>query len=253
MSNKFKKGDKVRCIRPTSGSTRYPLVLNEIYTVGLDQFLGSTVRVNGGDWFADRFVLVESQGRKFKVGDKVKVVGSTGLLVAGSVHEVAEISVGDFPTDYRVHLVGIPKGQGYYENRFELAQVAPTAPPKPKAPDFAVGSKVVLRDQSKYEGKWAGPMVVTHDGTSLVTCKHPAHTLGGCSFYPTELTACEEPPREFRLRNIGGGVNNTKKFDALEDAVEHGRKNLNEGVEFEVVEVLSVTKYKVCKTVEAIA
>ncbi|CAH0444307.1 hypothetical protein LMG10661_00786 [Ralstonia syzygii subsp. syzygii] len=250
MSNKFKVGDKVRCVRADG-----ILIVGSVYEISGVSSSGHAVGVGGSkanDWYADRFVLVESQDRKFKVGDKVKVVGSTGMLIAGSVHEVAEVSVGDFPTDYRVHLVGTPKGLGYYENRFELAQSAPAAPHKPKATGFAVGSKVILRDQSKYTGQWAGPMLVMGTGGGIISCKHLAHNLPG-GFPGAELVAYEEPPREFRLRNIGGGVNSTKKFDSLDDAVEHGRKNFNEGVEFEVVEMLPVAKYKVSKTVEAVS
>lgn len=182
---------------------------------------------------------------KFKVGDKVRCVrGHAGLLYTGEIYVVRGI---DSIYSY-VYLVGGALGHGWHTSRFELVSSAPATPPKPQASDFAVGSKVMVGDQSKYDGKWAGPMEVKATNSNFVTCKHPAYALTG-AFYPTELVAYQEPPREFRLSRNGSIAGTAHKTP--EEVAEYARKNLSDSVEFEIVEVVTVSKHTVRKVVEA--
>lgn len=125
----------------------------------------------------------------FKVGDKVRCVrtGRNGLLTLGGEYVISTVS-------YDGTNVGVngSRSADWYADRFVLAESTPPKP-APKATDFAVGSKVMVGDQSKYDGKWAGPMEVKATNANFVTCKHPAYALTG-AFFPTELVAYQEPP-----------------------------------------------------------
>ncbi|MHA6837761.1 hypothetical protein [Ralstonia pseudosolanacearum] len=186
----------------------------------------------------------------FKVGDKVIAkpghersrVGRHYDVDAGRVYTIASVA----PTgnlrfaEKTERRPGDTAPPAHTRTRFELAGC--TA--------FPVGSKVVLRDQSKWNGKWTGPMpVVRHGYSDLLICQHPTSGLGG--FLPSEITAYEEPPRDFRVQR--NGIVNSVSHKTQDAAAEAARKNLVEGAEFTVVELVTVAQYKVNKVLEPVA
>ncbi|BCL97655.1 hypothetical protein MAFF211491_21070 [Ralstonia solanacearum] len=180
----------------------------------------------------------------FKVGDKVRCVrtGRNGLLTLGGEYVISTVS-------YDGTNVGVngSRSADWYADRFVLAESTPPKP-APKATDFAVGSKVMVGDQSKYDGKWAGPMEVKATNANFVTCKHPAYALTG-AFFPTELVAYQEPPRDYRISRNNQLA--AASFKTPEEAAEAGRRNYNDGTEFDIVEVVTVSKHTVRKVLEA--
>ena len=68
-------------------------------------------------------------------------------------------------------------------------------------------------------------------------------------YYESRFEPVKAP--EFRIRNAPGGVS-FATFPSAEDAQEAARREFLDGDEFEVVEVRTVAKYKVAKTLQPV-
>ncbi|QMV32567.1 hypothetical protein KMB83_gp47 [Ralstonia phage Anchaing] len=192
MSNKFKVGDNVRCIRGSIDGNK--LMSGLYYTITAVSGNGIYVDVEGNgyvstdlSWFADRFepasdapgkAAYAPPPRKFKVGDRVKCINPAGVLEAGTVYVVEDVSA--CSTDYRVHLQGHRRGAGFFERRFELAP---------------------------------------------------------------------EAPRECRISR--NGTIGSSRYQTTEAAAAQARSTFNDGAEFDIVEIVTVSKHVVRKVVEA--
>ncbi|QIK18310.1 hypothetical protein G7968_07645 [Ralstonia solanacearum] len=178
MSNKFKVGDKVRCVRGTNSSRK----LNEggIYEVSTDQY-GAYVGIVGigSDWFASRFELVQAAQptRPLQAGDKVRCIDNDGGA--------------------KVHIT--------VDQEYEVERVIP-------------GGFLVLKG---------------------VVGDYWAH----------RFNRVQPVPRDYRLMRNGCIASTGHKTP--EEVAEYARKNSPDGMEFDIVEVVTVSKHTVRKVVEA--
>lgn len=123
--NKFKAGDKVRCIDDDGGSFEH-LKRGEIYTVKEHLhwiFLVEHDNVTGG-WLPSRFELVEEIHQKFKIGDKVVYVGGevdlhygAPKLVIGEEHEITFMP----PDTYKEQYITLETKYSYDPSLFVLS------------------------------------------------------------------------------------------------------------------------------------
>lgn len=123
MSDKFKKGDLVRCI----DSVLPNLELNKEYIV--DDVEENYLYINDSDnipqsWLHSRFELVESNksGHNFKKGDVVKCIRGYGKLISGKTYIIVDVADRFIKTD----IDDSNDRPGWYPDRFELVSSAVT-------------------------------------------------------------------------------------------------------------------------------
>ncbi|CAJ0901367.1 hypothetical protein R6138_04571 [Ralstonia thomasii] len=122
---------------------------------------------------------------------------------------------------------------------------------------FKVGDRVQLIDQTKYDAPdctvayWRGPMVVVSVGMYGPSARNEASGMVG-AFSTNEIELCEpEKPAEYRIRTSFGKVLG-KPYTSAETAAEEARQHFSTDSEFDVIEVRTVAKYKVVKTLQAV-
>ncbi len=206
---------------------------------------------------------------KFKVGDKVRIKEVDAWLLrhgknVGDELTVARIQVSRFELG-RILLVFeelLSKAPNHerFSERFELA---------PAVPPFKVGDKVRVKVDAQHpdhkgvqhyarEGVIgvvmggptpAGSMDVEFDRDDVrVTANVTSPRV--CQYVnPANLELFVEPPRDFR-RVINGNVGSAS-FKSAEVAIEAARQAIGEGTEFDIVEVVVVSKHTVRKVGEA--
>lgn len=213
----------------------------------------------------------------FKVGDKVIVKtgrehGTGGChspwsVEAGKVYTIKTISVfGNLRFEEKdAPAPNDSKPPAHDPARFELAPAqAPTVPP------FKVGDKVQYKGGDSWmesdAGKKVGDVLTVarvSDNNSLYGNNYPADHPYRYSLAFEELShftwhmryagrfgSAPEPVRDFRLAR-NGGVVHPASFKTEEAATEAARKAYSDGQEFDIVEVVTVSKHTVRKVVEA--
>lgn len=160
----FKAGDKVVCVRGTTGNRQLPVGKKMVVTHYDSEILpkmGGAVRVEGNQswWGANRFKLVEPEILQFTVGSTVERTGKSHVNVKTGQQYIVE-------TLYKDELGGVEKVklQGinacYHVRGFKVV-AAPAAPAPEPERELAVGDQVFVVGKDYYgHNAWANNVEV---------------------------------------------------------------------------------------------
>ncbi|MDO3559421.1 hypothetical protein [Ralstonia pseudosolanacearum] len=191
---------------------------------------------------------------KFKVGDKVRIKEVDSWLIrhgknAGDVLTVNRVVKATFEVGRILlvfdELLAAAPGHERFSERFELV-------PDEPARKFKVGDRVRCVLAGGYPEVSTGEVFVVagydalQDGAWLLKLEERGR---GSSYYEHRFEPHVEPPRDYRLMR-NGNIASTP-HTTPEEVADYARKSLSDSVEFDIVEIVTVSKHTVRKVVEA--